>query len=73
MDLRRNAKQELARGRLLGRNTVLPAISKVLLDGLLELGPQFGNSLAVKADDAADPQDAANKDVVSLVIFDPSV
>jgi hypothetical protein len=70
MNLGRNSKQQLARGRLLGLEAQLLALAHVVLGGLLELRAQFAHRLAVKADDAADAKDATGKEVVSLVKLD---
>src|SRR5437667_12244476 len=70
MDFGRNAKQQLARGRLLRVNAFLLALREVFLNGLFELGPQLRNGFTVETDDAADSEDAANKDVVALVVLD---
>src|SRR5690606_10079142 len=62
-----HADEQLARGRFLGRDTLLFAVCKVVLDRRRELTPQFSHGLSVKADDAAKPEHPTDKDVVALV------
>jgi hypothetical protein len=50
---------------------VLLTVSKVVLDRKLELSAQFGNGLAMKADDVANAENASRKNVVTLVVLDP--
>ena len=48
MNLGRHTEQQLAGCRLLGVNSLLLALSKVVINSMLELGPQLRNRFSMK-------------------------
>lgn len=70
MNLGGDTKQQFAGCRLLGMNSLFLTLSEVVCNGMLKLRPQFRHGFPVKANNAADAENAANEDIVSLVVLD---
>ncbi len=71
MNFRRNAKQKLSRSWLLGLYPFFFALCQIVVNSSLKLTSKFSNGVGMKANDASDAQQPTNKNMVSLVIFDP--
>jgi hypothetical protein len=70
MNFSRHSQHELARSGLFRLDALLFAVAKDVLNGDFKFMPKIRDGFPVKADDAAQPKNAANKDVVALVVLE---